>query len=136
MGRTRENQGIYSLNSWEKGAAVSEKRKAQLHSVVQYSVISERRNALCAITQEKLCYSQLRLFEKFQCVNKFLLLTYRQHLLDNEQCAANYNDKRFKILAVARNLFHLCLLQATFIKTKHPVLCKQKEFVYALKLFK
>ena len=59
-----------------------------------------------------------------------------QHLLDNEQCAANYNDKRFKILAVARNSFHLCLLEATFIKTKHPVLCKQKEFVYALKLFK
>ena len=59
-----------------------------------------------------------------------------QHLLDNEQCAANYNDKRFKILAVARNLFHLCLLKATFIKTKYPVLCKQKEFVYTLKLFK
>ena len=58
-----------------------------------------------------------------------------QHLLDNEQCAANYNDKRFKILAVARNSFHLCLLEATFIKTKHPVLCKQKEFVYTLKLF-
>ena len=60
----------------------------------------------------------------------------RQHLLDNEQCAANYNDKRLKILAVARNSFHLCLLEATFIKTKHPVLCKQKEFVYTLKLFK
>ena len=59
-----------------------------------------------------------------------------QHLLDNEQCAANYNDKRFKILAVARNSFHLCLLEATFIKTKHLVLCKQKEFVYTLKLFK
>ena len=59
-----------------------------------------------------------------------------QHLLDNEQCAANYNDKRFKTLAVARNSFHLCLLEATFIKTKHPVLCKQKEFVYTLKLFK
>ena len=59
-----------------------------------------------------------------------------QHLLDNEQCAANYNDKRFKILAVARNSFHLCLLEATFIKTKHPVLCKQKEFVYTLKFFK
>ena len=59
-----------------------------------------------------------------------------QHLLDNEQCAANYNDKCFKILAVARNSFHLCLLEATFIKTKHSVLCKQKEFVYTLKLFK
>ena len=38
-----------------------------------------------------------------------------QHLLDNEQCAANYNDKRFKILAMARNSFHLCLLEATFL---------------------
>ena len=53
MGRTRENQSIYSLNSWEKGAAVSERRKAQLHGVVQYRMFSERRNALCAITQEK-----------------------------------------------------------------------------------
>ena len=59
-----------------------------------------------------------------------------QHLLDNEQYSANYNDKRFKILAVARNSFHLYLLEATIIKTKHPVLCKQKEFVYTLKLFK
>ena len=42
MGRTRENQGIYSLNSWEKGAAVSERRKAQLHSVVQYSVAATK----------------------------------------------------------------------------------------------
>ena len=39
-----------------------------------------------------------------------------QHLLENEQCAANYNDKRFKILGVARSSFHLCLLEATFIK--------------------
>ena len=62
--------------------------------------------------------------------------TVGQYLLDNKQCAANYNDKRFKILAVARNSFHLCQLEATFIKTKHPVLCKQKEFVYTLKLFK
>ena len=83
MGRTRENQGIYSLNS------------------------------------DCDCDSAIG-----------------QHLLDNEQCAANYNNKRFKILAVARNSFHLCLLEATFIKTKHPVLCKQKEFVYTLKLFK
>ena len=33
MGRTRENQGIYSLNSWEKGAVVSERRKEQLHKL-------------------------------------------------------------------------------------------------------
>ena len=39
-----------------------------------------------------------------------------QHLLDNEQCAANYNDKSFKILAVARKSFHLGLLEATLTK--------------------
>ena len=59
-----------------------------------------------------------------------------QHLLDKKQCAANYNDKRFKILADARNSFHLCLLETTFIETRYPILCKQKEFVYTLKLFK
>ena len=49
-----------------------------------------------------------------------------QHLLDNKQCATNYNDKRFKILAVARNSFHLCLFEATFIKTRHPVYVNKK----------
>ena len=33
MGRTRENQGIYILNSLEKGVVVSERRKAQLHKI-------------------------------------------------------------------------------------------------------
>ena len=140
MGQTRENQGIYSLNSWEKGAAVSERKKAiaqNQRSVVQYSVILERRNALCAITQEKRpTRSQPGRSCKLKCYNPDCDSAIGQHLLDNEQCAANYNDKRFKILAVARNSFHLCLLEATFIKIKHPVLCKQKEFVYTLKLFK
>ena len=191
MGRTRENQGIYSLNSWEKGAAVSERRKAQLHSVVQYSVISEgsvntrvvftskrmlpvaRKDVLpttlkSSVVYEYSCHSRYvgrtsqRLQDRIkQHVPKWLQQQAKrptrsqpgkscklkrnnpdcdsaigQHLLDNEQCPANYNDKRFKILAVARNSFHLCLLEATFIKIKHPVLCKQKEFVYTLKFFK
>ena len=59
-----------------------------------------------------------------------------QHLLENRRCAANYNEKQFKILATARNSFHLSLLEAAFIKTKRPILCRQKEFVYTLKLFK
>ena len=40
-----------------------------------------------------------------------------QHLLDNDRCALNYNDKRFSILATARRSFHLNLLEATYIKT-------------------
>ena len=60
----------------------------------------------------------------------------RQHLLDNGQCALNYDDKRFSILAAARSSFHLNLLEAAYIKTWRPVLCRQKEFVYTLKLFR
>ena len=59
-----------------------------------------------------------------------------QHLLESDQCAANYNDDQFSILDTARNLFHLSLLEASYIKVRRTNLCKQKEFVYTLKLFK
>ena len=59
-----------------------------------------------------------------------------QHLLENDQCALNCDNQRFSILATARSFFHLNLLKAVYIKTQRPALCKQKEFVYALKLFR
>ena len=62
--------------------------------------------------------------------------TIGQHLLDNDQCALNYDNKRFSILAAACISFHLNLLEAAYIKTRRPVLCRQKEFVYTLKLFR
>ena len=57
-----------------------------------------------------------------------------QHLLDNPECASHHNDDKFSILARGRSLFHLSVLEATFIKSLKPILCKQKEFVYSLKL--
>ena len=39
-----------------------------------------------------------------------------QHLLDYEQCSANSNDKRFKILAVARNSFHFVYSRQLLLK--------------------
>ena len=59
-----------------------------------------------------------------------------QHLLENDQCAANYNDDQFSFLDTARSPFHLGLLEASYIKVRRPNLCKQKEFVCTLKLFK
>ena len=59
-----------------------------------------------------------------------------QHLLDDDQCALNYDNKRFSILAAARSSFHLNLLEAIYINTRRPVLCRQKEFVFTLKLFR
>ena len=45
-----------------------------------------------------------------------------------------YNDNKFSILARGRTSFHLSALEATYIKTSKPNLCKQKEFVYGLKI--
>ena len=57
-----------------------------------------------------------------------------QHLLNNEKCISYYSDNQFSILAKRRTLFHLSTLEATLIKSLKPVLCRQKEFVYTLKL--
>ena len=57
-----------------------------------------------------------------------------QHLLDNAQCALHYSDEKISILARGRSSFHLSALEATFIKSLNPLLCKQKEFVYSLKI--
>ena len=37
-------------------------------------------------------------------------------------------------LVCGRTSFHLSTLEATYIKTSKPNLCKQKEFVYSLKI--
>ncbi len=59
-----------------------------------------------------------------------------QHLLDNPICAENYSEDFFRIIGKARSLFHLGVLESVYIKTKRPVLCRQKEFVFSLGLFK
>ena len=54
------------------------------------------------------------------------------HLIQNDKCAKFYNDQQFSILAKARTPFHLAALEATYITIHQPVLCRHKEFVYAL----
>ena len=43
-------------------------------------------------------------------------------------------DSRFSILAQGCSPFHLSALEATFIKTSNPAFCRQKKFVYSLKI--
>ena len=52
-----------------------------------------------------------------------------QHLLQNKDCAEHYNDAQFSILATARSLFHLSVLEATYISSLQSVLCQQKKFI-------
>ena len=57
-----------------------------------------------------------------------------QHLLDNAQCTLHYSNEKFSILTGGRSSFHFSALDATFIKSLNPLMCK-KEFVYSLKIF-
>ena len=57
-----------------------------------------------------------------------------QRLLQNPTCAQEYNDNKFSILARGRTSFHLSTLEATYIKTSKPNLCKQKDLAYGLKI--
>ena len=59
-----------------------------------------------------------------------------QHLLESNQCARNYSDSQFKILTTARSQFHLSLFEAVYISRKKADLCRQKQFVFNLQLFR
>ena len=58
----------------------------------------------------------------------------RQHLLENKECAKHFNDAQFSIFATARSSFHLSALEAVYINSLQPILCRQKEFVYSLQI--
>ena len=52
-----------------------------------------------------------------------------KHLLDNQNCAANYREDCFIIVFRARNEFELHTLESIFILTLKPELCKQKKYL-------
>ena len=57
-----------------------------------------------------------------------------KHLLKNPSCARKCNDSKFSFLSRGRTAFHLSTLGVTCFKTSKPNLCKQKKFVYGLKI--
>ena len=62
-------------------------------------------------------------------------LAIGQHLIANPECAKTYRRK-FSDHWASKIVFSLKCLESVYIKTKNPVLCRQKEFVSALGLFK
>ena len=52
----------------------------------------------------------------------------------NPASAQHYDGSTFSILAKGRSPFHLSALETTFIKPFNLALCRQKEFVYSLKI--
>jgi len=82
------------------------------------------------ILPKRNCKEKINTTKPLQCDSAIGL-----HLLQNKQCASIYNDQQFSILARARSAFCLSALEATYIKTLKPILCRQKEFVYSLQIF-
>ena len=68
------------------------------------------------------------------CKANTLPQQFHESAIDNAQCALHCSKKKFSILARGRSSFHLSALEATFTKSLDPLLCKQKEFVYSLKI--
>lgn len=58
------------------------------------------------------------------------------HLASNDDCRNRYNDADFKILARGRSQQHLNVLEALWIHKLKPALCRQKQFVSDLTLFR
>ena len=58
------------------------------------------------------------------------------HLASNEHCCKAYKDSDFRVISRGRSKSHLDVLEAVYICECDPVLCKQKNFVTYLKLFR
>ena len=58
-----------------------------------------------------------------------------KHLIENPHCAESYHPEQFTIAAFSRTQFHLKVLEAVYIQSLRPALCRQKTFVYECMLF-
>ena len=44
--------------------------------------------------------------------------------MQNPECATRYSNDQFSTLAEARSVFHLSLVEATYMKINKPILCR------------
>ena len=58
-----------------------------------------------------------------------------EHLVNNSNCASNYNLNRFKIIKNSFSISDMIKLEATCISIRIPKLCKQKYFDHTVSLF-
>ena len=58
-----------------------------------------------------------------------------EHLINNTNCASNYNMNRFKYIKNCFSISDLIKLEAICILLRKPKLCNQKDFDYTVSLF-
>ena len=50
-------------------------------------------------------------------------------LMRNSECATQYSNDQFSILAKAESMFYLSVLEATYVKSSKSIVCRQKVFI-------
>ena len=68
-------------------------------------------------------------------VNATKISSIAEHLINNVDCASNYDLLRFKAINNCTNFIDLVRLEAISIFLNKPKLCKKKEFDYKVSLF-
>ena len=68
-------------------------------------------------------------------INASKISAIAEHLVNNLNCASNYNFKRIKIIINCFDIFDLIKLEAICILIRKPKLCKHKDFDYTVYLF-
>ena len=105
------------------------RKKSRTFIEFLYSLLSDDRHR-----RETLSHSQPNLRIPFYsfCKKSAVYL----HLLSRPDCLSVYDDSHFSVLCRARYVQQLKVLEAVCIRTHKPDLCKQKEHVVALRLFR
>ena len=80
----------------------------------------------------------MKSFELFAIKTQRHVQTNRDGIGSEVECLLNktYTNDNFRIIGQARSFFHLSVLESVYIKTQNPVLCKQKDFILSLGIFK
>ena len=69
-------------------------------------------------------------------LSKFPVREKSDRQIIDEYFAKTYTDDTFRIIGEVRSFFHLSVLESVCVKIQNPVLCKQKEFIFSLGIFK
>ena len=72
-------------------------------------------------------YSRL-LIVKGPCATNNVSFFWNNVLMS--ECAKTYTDDNFRIIGQARSSFHLGVLESVYIKTRNPVLCRQRVCIF------
>ena len=85
--------------------------------------------------QKQFCKISDKENNSVRVVNASKTSAIAEHLVNNSNCASNYNLNIFKIIKICFCISYLIKLETMCILIRKPKLCIQKDFDYTVSLF-